>query len=224
MTKLWSHSTTGSQKRYTFKRVLNVPISKTSVATLPETRKMKILNMCISGQTAEAHGKNRMCPLVCQVKKGSYSNSRQNHFGAIASTIQEVAENRLFVVQLWLRHWVRLQMRCSHHDFRTCSSELFVTLITACVVLCVILSIVQTYIIVSYRSCVNAVTCSYIYSILYYQHINENLLQVIKYRISNDWLPHKLNWSTQARRCTFSIKQGWSLKPDFHAATTAFVM
>jgi hypothetical protein len=57
-----------------FKRVLHVSISKTSVATLPETRKIEVLNVCISGQTAEAHEKNRMCPPMCQVKKESKCN------------------------------------------------------------------------------------------------------------------------------------------------------
>ncbi len=46
-------------------------ISKTSVAILPETHNIEILNMCISGQTAEAHEKT----LICQVKYGSKTRS-----------------------------------------------------------------------------------------------------------------------------------------------------
>jgi hypothetical protein len=38
------------------------------VATLPETRKIKFLNMCINGQTPEAHGKKSYVSSMCQVK------------------------------------------------------------------------------------------------------------------------------------------------------------
>ena len=77
-----------TQKRQcdTFKLVLNVLNSKTSVATLPETLEIEILNVCISGQTSEAHEKKSIVSTNVSGQEGVLLGVKRRNSGCPRST------------------------------------------------------------------------------------------------------------------------------------------